>query len=392
MFLRKKQANGGTDDVLQQIKEKISDASGDGSNLNGKISEQASTSQSMDNADVGYNDEDDELLNMLLSDDNEDDEEEDDNDDLNELLSKSGTNSNENDIKNYGKSDIVSNVNTNKNEDIVSSYADHIDNENNDIDDENVEELDDTDDESDSNIGNNRNVSLVDDVVNELKDAITDDKGNDSDSGDVADIQTVNEEDIDEDDIEFYDKNGDDGVDGNEDETVTIENGNIGVSSNDEEPVDDEDYIKNDDNISQLDIDEGNVDLLDSSIDNIKEDIKPLTNEASMDAKRMAIAKPSYGKQKSIQSNVGLDVVSISENTRRSVRRNISNLIEQVKRRVVDERDCGSNKDNGGKTLEQIAIDLIRPVVIDYLNDHLERIVSDIVSEEIRRITDDVDR
>ena len=47
---------------------------------------------------------------------------------------------------------------------------------------------------------------------------------------------------------------------------------------------------------------------------------------------------------------------------------------------------------SGSKTLEQIAIDLIQPVIIDYLNNNLERIVSNIVNEEIKRITDDIDK
>ena len=99
-----------------------------------------------------------------------------------------------------------------------------------------------------------------------------------------------------------------------------------------------------------------------------------------------------HNRQKSGKIVHDTHIATISDSTKKGVKKNISNLIEQVKRQVVDE-GCGDLvRTSGSKTLEQIAVDLIQPVIIEYLNDNLERIVSDIVNNEIKRITDDIDR
>lgn len=385
MFLKKKQTESGTDDILQQIKEKISDAGGanDGGSVN-PVSEQNLISQNTDNANanLSYSDEDDELLNMLLSDDNEDDEDNEDNEDNED--DEDEDDDNFNDLSNNNDNNTETKVSSNNNDDIVDDVNNNDDEEdmslsNNDVDDEKdndkyVEELEDDD-----------NGSIIDDDL-KLNNVVADGNGNQNDRVNTIENQFV-DDDIDEDDIEFYDKNNDD-VETNEDDAMLDDSENV-KSNNNQELMEDEDGIENSDdemNTKSYEDEEigGRVKVYD---DNQLQD-----DEMFADIRQHETIRPLFKKQDGKKVNKGFSAVSISDDTKRSVRKNISSLIEQVKRQVVDERVSDLDRGAGGKTLEQIAVDLIQPVVIDYLNNNLERIVSDIVNEEIKRITDDIDK
>ena len=367
MFLKKKQTDIGTDDVLQQIKEKISSTGKtDEVDSSHQFLEQNSTSQNTSNSGEFYSDEDSELLNILLNDDNEDDDEDDNS--LSDIFNKEDDKAQV--VTNDGDNIVDNDVDTNNNEEAVSHFSDTMNNDNGVKNNEYAEELEGS---------NNENSFVVDDVLNGLK------AGNDQHT--LVDDCSSNDGDIDEDDIEFYDKNNDE-VDGENKDDDTAVDDYENSNTNSYQPLIGNDYnVKDDNDIvnSEFDGDEANE-------DGTYDDNQPQVNEKLADVAQLGSKKPLYQKQKDEKVNKSLNVVSISDDTKRSVKRNISNLIEQVRRQVVDERGCGINKNDGGKTLEQIAIDLIHPVVIDYLNNNLERIVSDVVNEEIKRITDDIDK
>ena len=378
MFLKKRQAHSETDDILQQIKKKISDT-GDDSNdsLSGQAFEESEMLQNTGDTstETVYSDEDNELLNMLLSDDSEDE----DDDDLNDVSYNNGDNAKADVESDYGSDNIVDDVNENDDEDVAYSYNNNVNNNSDYIESgEYVEGLESGNNDSDND---HRNVSVVDNVLNELKGTVA---GSDGDEP-IAD-QTKGDGNIDEDDIEFYDKNdgGDEDAVFNDSED-DISNNYQGITHNNDDMEDDNDVVN-----ARFDSDD--VGVVDSDT-NVYDDVQQQENKVFANVEQQEAQRSLHEeKQNSGRINKSFNAVSISDNTRRSVRKNISNLIEQVKRQVVDERYVGSNRGGGSKTLEQIAVDLIQPVVIDYLNNNLERIVSDIVSEEIKRITDDIDK
>ena len=215
---------------------------------------------------------------------------------------------------------------------------------------------------------------------------MADGDGNQNNHVNTIENQSV-DDDIDEDDIEFYDKNDDD-IKTNEDDAMLDDSENVN-SNNNQELMEDEDGVENsDDEMNTKSYEDEEI----GERVKVYDDNQLQDDEMFADVRQHETIKPLFKKQDGKKVNKGFSAVSISDDTKRSVRKNISSLIEQVKRQVVDERVSDLDRGAGGKTLEQIAVDLIQPVVIDYLNNNLERIVSDIVNEEIKRITDDIDK
>ena len=413
MFLKKKQTDGETNDALQQIKAKISDTNDGGAGNSQNQSLQTSFVSQNTNNENNYSDEDDELLNMLLSDDNDDDDDE----EVNEL---SNTNDDivDTNIDTDNNLDNVVNVasgvqtNNNTNENIASSPVGNISVDKEDYNIDVLEENSEDNDEDDGNNDSQDNLTgpVVDGLLNDIKNKITEKQEHNNDGVKTAVSQFRDEDDIDEDDIELYDgdKNDVEEDGGDESEVINAKELDYDVDEDGEAVDDEEIYGAND--IKDLTDEENDMlnedDELNTSFDeNILEDAVAETdtdvddgNKQQVDidvlrAPKTAVAKPLYkGRQKNGKTSKGFNDAVINDSTKRSVRKNISNLIEQVKRQVVDEREDGLSMASGSKTLEQIAIDLIQPVIIDYLNNNLERIVSNIVNEEIKRITDDIDK
>ena len=405
MFLKKKQTDGETNDVLQQIKAKISDANDGGAGNSQNQSLQTSFVSQNTNNGNNYSDEDDELLNILLSDDNDDDD-----DEVNDLLNTNDdivdTNiDTDNSLDNVVNVASGAQTNNNTNENIASSPVGNISVNKEDYNSEDNDEDDGNNDSQDNLTG-----PVVDGLLNDIKNKITEKQEHNNDGVKTAVSQFHDEDDIDEDDIELYDgdKNDVEEDSSNENEVINAKELDYDVDE-DSEAVDDEEIYGSND-VKDLTDEENDMldedDELNTSFDeNILEDAVAETdadiddgNKQQVDidvlkAPKTAVAKPLYkGRQKNGKTSKGFNDAVINDSTKRSVRKNISNLIEQVKRQVVDEREDGLSMASGSKTLEQIAIDLIQPVIIDYLNNNLERIVSNIVNEEIKRITDDIDK
>lgn len=379
MFLKKKQENSETDDILQQIKEKISETGNDaGDNKQNGSSNNNSVDGMSGNV---YSDDDDDLLNMLLSDDEEDDEEED------ELNGLSGGRNHKEDVNVMEKTDDTGtgiHIDANQKENELDDKNIANEDKDNDDDDDLLEE--DDDEEVDSEVDASH--SNVDDIMNDLKDIVRDEL-DDKNGIDVSNNKQL----VDEDDIEFYDEDGDN----------YAEDGD-GENTDEEDKYREE--IEDDEDDGELKgTDEADDDIFK---DNAGNDDKTATSNATLhqyhnnndDAIYKNINNKNNGKVNSSAKKMrkidvekeASNVITVNDGIKKSVRKNISNLIEQVKRQVVDESENILSKSSGSKTLEQIAIDLIQPVVIDYLNNNLERIVENIVNDEIKRITDDIDR
>ena len=88
---------------------------------------------------------------------------------------------------------------------------------------------------------------------------------------------------------------------------------------------------------------------------------------------------------------VALQVSSkIEEGTKNGVKRSITELIENVKNQIICERETRTAQASS-KTLEQVVGDLIQPKIVAFLNDNLERIVEDVVHREINKIIRGID-
>lgn len=80
----------------------------------------------------------------------------------------------------------------------------------------------------------------------------------------------------------------------------------------------------------------------------------------------------------------------IEEGTKNGVKRSITELIENVKNQIICERETRTAQASS-KTLEEVVGDLIQPKVVAFLNDNLERIVEDVVHREINKIIRGID-
>ena len=80
----------------------------------------------------------------------------------------------------------------------------------------------------------------------------------------------------------------------------------------------------------------------------------------------------------------------IEEGTKNGVKRSITELIENVKNQIICERETRTAQASS-KTLEQVVGDLIQPKIVAFLNDNLERIVEDVVHREINKIIRGID-
>ena len=385
MFLKKKQANSETNDVLQQIKEKISDT-GNQNDSNSQADNDVKL-QDVDNFGVSNCSDDDDLLNMLLSDENDDDE-----DDFNRLANKKNINDEEKEeaiaIKHQDEiENEESNLEDNHTADDDISLnnddnglLDNLDEEYSDNDeldvgsDDNEEEEEEEEEEGSSN--------HIDDILSDINTSIANDvKQNKANDG-------ANSNMVDEDDIGFYDDiDEDDTIEDDTDETDLDDD-----NDDDDEVIEDDiENNINENNEQDLNYEEDEANSTDkTSIVNITDNDKQASGGISSHNEMQVLSR--HNRQKSGKIVHDTHIATISDSTKKGVKKNISNLIEQVKRQVVDE-GCGDLvRTSGSKTLEQIAVDLIQPVIIEYLNDNLERIVSDIVNNEIKRITDDIDR
>ncbi len=105
--------------------------------------------------------------------------------------------------------------------------------------------------------------------------------------------------------------------------------------------------------------------------------------------KVVEIAKPVAKAEAKPQA--ALQVSSkIEEGTKNGVKRSITELIENVKNQIICERETRAAQ-TSGKTLEEVVGDLIQPKVVAFLNDNLERIVEDVVHREINKIIRGID-
>ena len=392
MFLKKKQANSETSDVLQQIKEKISDT-GNQNDSNSQADNDVKL-QDVDNFGVNNSSDDDDLLNMLLSDENDDDE-----DDFNRLANKKNINDEEKEeVIAIKHQDEIENEESNlednhtANDDISvnndDGLLDNLDKEYNDNDeldvgDDDEEEEEEEEDEDEDEEEEEESSNHIDDILSDINKSIANDvKQNKANDG-------ANSNMVDEDDIGFYD---------DIDEDDTIEDDTDEMDLDDDNDEDDDEVIEDDienninkNNEQDLNYEEDEANSTDkTSIVNITDNDKQASGGISSHNEMQVLSR--HNRQKSGKIVHDTHIATISDSTKKGVKKNISNLIEQVKRQVVDE-GCGDIvRTSGSKTLEQIAVDLIQPVIIEYLNDNLERIVSDIVNNEIKRITDDIDR
>ena len=80
----------------------------------------------------------------------------------------------------------------------------------------------------------------------------------------------------------------------------------------------------------------------------------------------------------------------IEEGTKNGVKRSITELIENVKNQIICERETRTAQASS-KTLEQVVGDLIQPKIVAFLNENLERIVEDVVHREINKIIRGID-
>ena len=80
----------------------------------------------------------------------------------------------------------------------------------------------------------------------------------------------------------------------------------------------------------------------------------------------------------------------VSDETKSNVKGSITDLIESVKNQVLTSRQISGKNSGGSKTLEQFVADILRPQLIGYLDKNLDRIVKEIVRDEIQKIVDGV--
>ena len=80
----------------------------------------------------------------------------------------------------------------------------------------------------------------------------------------------------------------------------------------------------------------------------------------------------------------------VSDKTKSNVKGSITDLIESVKNQVLTSRQISGKNSGGSKTLEQFVADILRPQLIGYLDKNLDRIVKEIVRDEIQKIVDGV--
>ena len=80
----------------------------------------------------------------------------------------------------------------------------------------------------------------------------------------------------------------------------------------------------------------------------------------------------------------------VSDKTKSNVKGSITDLIESVKNQVLTNRQISGKNSGGSKTLEQFVADVLRPQLIGYLDKNLDRIVKEIVRDEIQKIVDGV--
>lgn len=379
MFLKKKQivqTDDGSDDILQQIKDKIADNDNKGS------SDFAKDTSNLDEVENGshHDNEDDDILNMLLGDDVDEDKD----DSENTLTSNNGD---------YVDEDIEDGSNKDDGID-TDGYMD---------DEDNIDDVfDESPDYSDNNSGEKR--GLVDDLLENFSQSI----GNVGDEDNKKEVDDGVNDTVEESDIGFYDVDDDeeeDMVDMNA--TTELVSGYSGKESGGNNSHDDIGVLQrvkkrvkknvDDNNDSVVDAQDDDVDLKE---DNLNEDIEYGVNTTEKNNDVKSAVDVSDLRTTSMQSNRNLkddasnnlNVVSISNETKKSVKKNISDLIENVKRQVIEDKERAINRINGSKTIEQVAVDLMRPVIVDYLDGNLERIVSDIVKDEIKRIIDDIDK
>ena len=86
------------------------------------------------------------------------------------------------------------------------------------------------------------------------------------------------------------------------------------------------------------------------------------------------------------------DVVKmeIKSSTKNNVKGSITDLIENVKNQMLMDRQQTKMSRATGKTIEQFMADLIQPKIVEYLDQNLDKIVKDVVKQEIQKIVDDV--
>lgn len=400
MFLKKKQTDSETGDVLQQIKKKISDTGNNGGgDAQNQSSEQALVLQDLNDDD--YSDEDSELLNMLLSDDDDEDNE----DEVNDLLNNNNDSVGVSVDKHDSDSDIVNIAGDMKMDEANENIA--LSSVNNDVDDDDNEEervdqlgeYDGDGEHKNDNDKDNLGGFVVDGLLNDIRSKIKEEQEHKNSGVDAVSGQFHDEDGIDEDDIEFYDRNNDkieeDGSDKNEvDDAEELDHNEddeeIDETDNLKKLMDEDDTIDNDDALNTSFSEELLEDMATGA--DVRVGNKQQVSTGVSDVLKREAVEPLYNiRQKNRKISKAFDTVAVNDSTKKNVRKNISNLIEEVKRQVVDERRNNLNMVSGGKTLEQIVIGLIQPVIIDYLNNNLERIVSDIVNEEIKQITDNID-
>ena len=400
MFLKKKQTDSETGDVLQQIKKKISDTGNNGGgDAQNQSSEQALVLQDLNDDD--YSDEDSELLNMLLSDDDDEDNE----DEVNDLLNNNNDSVGVSVDKHDSDSDIVNIAGDMKMDEANENIA--LSSVNNDVDDDDNEEervdqlgeYDGDGEHKNDNDKDNLGGFVVDGLLNDIRSKIKEEQEHKNSGVDAVSGQFHDEDGIDEDDIEFYDRNNNKIEEGGSDKNEVDDAEELDHNEDDEEIdetdnlkklMDEDDTIDNDDALNTSFSEELLEDMATGA--DVRVGNKQQVSTGVSDVLKREAVEPLYNiRQKNRKISKAFDTVAVNDSTKKNVRKNISNLIEEVKRQVVDERRNNLNMVSGGKTLEQIVIGLIQPVIIDYLNNNLERIVSDIVNEEIKQITDNID-
>lgn len=125
----------------------------------------------------------------------------------------------------------------------------------------------------------------------------------------------------------------------------------------------------------------------DSTLSQITDEMDKLPDAGSQEV--VEVQKPVAKVEEKPQ--VALQVSSkIEEGTKNGVKRSITELIENVKNQIICERETRTAQ-TSSKTLEQVVSDLIQPKIVAFLNDNLERIVEDVVHREINKIIRGID-
>ena len=246
-----------------------------------------------------------------------------------------------------------------------------------------------------------------------------------------------NEENINDVDLTNGDDAVDNAIDTTEEQSHNNDNGDIITEYNDNNGNDEDllnegaDIVANELDNQNNDIDDQNdfaVNLtsddvlLDSNVESaeLRNDDKDLSNTSSQDLSFPEVpSRQANAKNISTNNNViknedehvsvndnnangndnqndfsgsSSDVVKmeIKSSTKNNVKGSITDLIENVKNQMLMDRQQTKMSRATGKTIEQFMADLIQPKIVEYLDQNLDKIVKDVVKQEIQKIVDDV--